>query len=73
MRLVKTMEMTEWMLSLISWVKQNLSEYFFVVCIRILRFRGDPLHIAFIADGNRTYSKQHNISRYEAYMKGYSI
>ena len=67
------MTLIETVRDVFSRINRRVSVYLFNLCVHILQFRDIPQHIAYIADGNRTYSKRRGIARYEAYIKGYSF
>lgn len=54
-----------------SWIRDNTSNWFLRLAIKILKAGYIPKHVAFIMDGNRRYASKNGIEKIEGHTKGY--
>ncbi|XP_012343716.1 dehydrodolichyl diphosphate synthase complex subunit DHDDS isoform X3 [Apis florea] len=56
-----------------SWIRDNTSNWFLRLAIKILKAGYIPKHVAFIMDGNRRYASKNGIEKIEGHTKGDKI
>lgn len=56
-----------------SWIRNNTSNWFLRLAIKILKAGNIPKHVAFIMDGNRRYASKNGIEKIEGHTKGYVV
>ena len=56
-----------------SWIRDNTSNWFLRLAIKILKAGNIPKHVAFIMDGNRRYASKNGIEKIEGHTKGYVV
>ncbi|PBC26813.1 dehydrodolichyl diphosphate synthase complex subunit DHDDS isoform X1 [Apis cerana] len=54
-----------------SWIRNNTSNWFLRLAIKILKAGYIPKHVAFIMDGNRRYASKNGIEKIEGHTKGF--
>lgn len=54
-----------------SWIRDNTSNWFLRLAIKILKAGNIPKHVAFIMDGNRRYASKNGIEKIEGHTKGF--